>query len=59
MSGGVVAAFVGTAILVVINIAIAAFSYGRLSQKVDDCCRRITRLENTANGNGKAGKQQA
>ena len=40
----------GIGILVIINIAMVAFSYGKLSQKVSDTCRRIDRLEKIING---------
>ena len=36
-------------VLVVANIAAVAFSYGKLSQKVNDLCRRIDRVEKAVN----------
>ena len=39
----------GIVVLVCVNIAAVAYSYGKLSQKVDDLCRRVTRLENKSN----------
>jgi len=50
MTDSVLLGFAGIALLVVINIAAVAFSYGRLSQKVTDACRRIGRLEAIADG---------
>jgi len=50
MSESVLIGFISVAALVVINIVMAAFHYGRLKQQVEDACRRITRLENIANG---------
>lgn len=45
---------IGIAILVCVNIGAVAFSYGKLSQKVDDVCKRVTRLEGKSNpGEGK------
>ena len=44
---------IGTVGLVVINIAAVAYSYGKLSQKVSDLCRRIDRVEKTLNGKDK------
>ena len=38
--------------LVITNIAGVAYSYGRLSQKVNDICQRLSRLENTLNCSG-------
>ena len=40
----------GIIVLVIVNIAVAAYSYGRLSQKVNDLCRRMDRLEAIVNG---------
>ena len=42
---GIVVGFITIGFLIVINIAIAAYSYGRLSQKVTDLCRRVSQLE--------------
>ena len=36
-------------VLVVINIAGVAYSYGKLSQKVSDLCRRLERVEKVIN----------
>lgn len=52
MSDAIVAALIGVAILVMINIILVAFTYGRLSQKVDDFCRRVDKLESKVFGNG-------
>ncbi len=45
MDGGTAAVI----ILVVINIAGVAYSYGKLSQKVSDLCRRLERVEKVIN----------
>ncbi len=44
------AGFVSLIVLLVVNIAAVAFSYGSLTQKVRDICRRIERLERLING---------
>jgi len=49
MDGGTV----GVISLLVVNIAVAAYSYGRLSQKVNDLCRRVDRVEKIINNTGK------
>lgn len=36
MNGEVIAALIGIGFLVVVNIVVAAFGYGKLSQKVSD-----------------------
>lgn len=51
MDGGTV----GIMSLVVVNIALVAFSYGRLSQKVSDLCRRVNRVEAIINGRNPGG----
>ena len=49
---GALAGFLSIGFLVLLNIAIVAFTYGRLSQKVDNNGNRITRLEKIQNGKG-------
>ena len=39
---------IATLILVVINLIVVSFSYGKLSQKVSDVNRRVERLESAA-----------
>lgn len=41
---------VGVIILIITNIAVAAYGYGKLHQKVSDVYRRIERLEKLING---------
>lgn len=48
MDGGTI----GVMSLIVVNIAVAAYSYGRLSQKVNDLCRRMDRVEKIINNPG-------
>ena len=50
MEAQIVAALIGVGALVIINIIIAAYGYGRLNQKVCDLCRRVDRLEKIING---------
>lgn len=42
--------------LLLVNIAAVAYSYGKLSQKVNDLCRRIGRVEVVLNGRKKEEK---
>lgn len=49
MDGAVVGALVGVGFLTVVNISAAAFFFGKLSQKLDDVCRRVSKLENKLN----------
>ncbi len=58
MSDSVLLSLVGIALLVVINIAAVAFSYGRLSQKVNDLCQRTDRVERIINHTGIEEKSQ-
>ena len=37
--------FISLVILVVTNLILTAFNYGKLSQSVNDLCQRVTRLE--------------
>lgn len=41
--------FASIGILVVIQIALFSFGYGKLKQKVDDHCRRLDRIEKLVN----------
>ena len=50
MEAQIVAALIGVGALVIINIIIAAYGYGRLNQKVCDLCRRVDQLEKIING---------
>ena len=43
---------IAVVILVVINITGVAYSYGMLSQKVKDLCRRLDRVEKAINNRG-------
>lgn len=43
-------AIIGVGGLVILNIVIVAYGYGKLTQKVSDACRRLTRLESIING---------
>jgi len=45
MDGTILAALIGVGGLVIVNIIAQAYTYGRLSQKVDDFCGRVERLE--------------
>jgi len=42
-------ATIGVMGLIVVNIAAVAYSYGMLSQKVKDICRRMDRVERIIN----------
>jgi len=44
------AGILGIAGLVILNIIAVAFSYGMLTQKVKDLCRRMGRVEDILNG---------
>lgn len=50
MDTGITAALIGIGMLVIINIVAVAYSYGKLSQKVNDFCQRVDRLEKIENG---------
>ena len=50
MTDSVLFSFMGVATLVIINIALAAYSYGKLSQRVSDLSRRVNRIEVRMNG---------
>lgn len=41
-----------TFVAVIVNLIVLAFSYGKLSQKVEDVCRRVDRLENNRKPDG-------
>lgn len=45
MESSIIGALIGMAFLTVVNIAVVAFSYGKMTQKVDDLCRRVEKLE--------------
>jgi hypothetical protein len=49
MESGIIGALVGVAGLVIINIIMGAFTYGKLTERVIDHDRRISRLEGIVN----------
>ncbi len=52
-----IAAIIGVAGLVIVNIIIVAFGYGKLTQKVDDHSRRLGRIEDLIINGCDRGKQ--
>ena len=56
MSESLLGGIMGIALLVIINIVLVAFSYGRLSQSVSDLCRRMDRVEKIINNSGEKEK---
>ena len=44
-NAGIVIGFISLAILIIVQITLFAFGYGKLSQKVTDYCNRIDKLE--------------
>ena len=50
MTPPIVGALIGVAVLVIINIVMVAFTYGKLTERVIDHERRIVRLEGIKNG---------
>ena len=56
MDSTIIGAIIGVIVLVLINIAVVAYSYGKVCQKVSDLCRRVSRLEQLANNNCNEGK---
>ena len=55
MPGEVFGAVIGVTSLALVNIAVIAYSYGRMCQKLDDLCRRVIKLEQTINGRERDG----
>lgn len=41
--------YIAVIVLIVTNIGLVAFSYGKLTQKVKDLCRRVDKLERSVN----------
>ena len=52
MDGTVIGALVGIGFLTTINVAVVAFTYGKLTQKVKDLCERVRRVETVLNNKG-------
>ena len=49
MNLAIVGSLIGVAVLVIINIVMIAFTYGKLTERVIDHDRRIVRLEGIFN----------
>lgn len=45
MSGELVVGFVSIGVVVVVNLVVSAYHYGRLNQTVIDLCKRVDRIE--------------
>lgn len=56
MDGGAIAGFASIGVLMVFNIAAVAYSFGKVKQKVEDLCGRVTRLEDAYNNKTKRKK---
>ena len=44
-----IASFITLGLLALVNLAAVAYSYGKLTQKVNDLCGRMSRLEKQEN----------
>jgi len=49
MDGTLIGAIIGGSVLAIVNIAAIAYSYGKLTSKVEALCNRIERLERVHN----------
>jgi len=49
---GTEATLFGAAVALILNFAGIAYSYGKSTQKLNDLCRRMDRVENLLNGKG-------
>ena len=52
MANEVVAALIAVGGLVLVNIGLGLYQYGRLTQQVKDLCRRVSIVEGNTNGKG-------
>lgn len=52
MDGNIIAALIAVGGLVLVNIGIGLFHYGRYAQTIKDLCRRVARLEACINNKG-------
>lgn len=52
MDGMVIGAFIGVGVFTIVNVIVVAFSYGKLTQKVNDLCGRMERVEKLINSKG-------
>lgn len=49
METTIVGSFIGVGFLTVVNVAVIAYSYGKMSQSVRDLSKRVERIENIFN----------
>jgi len=52
MEGTAIGALVGVGFLTIVNVAVVAYTYGKLTQKVKDLCDRMSRVEGIINSQG-------
>ena len=48
------AGFIGIGALLIVQLVGFTYGYGKLTQKVNDICRRLNRIEKIENGGDKA-----
>lgn len=49
MDGSIIGSVIGVVFLTIVNVAVVSYTYGKLSQKVVELCRRVERMENRLN----------
>ena len=52
MDGGIFQGLCTIGGLVIVNIVVVAYSYGKSTQQLADLCRRVTKLENKIKNGG-------
>lgn len=50
MDSAIIGALMGIGFLTIVNVIVVAYTYGKLSQKVADFCKRVDRMESKLNG---------
>ena len=45
MDGAIIGAVSGGSVMIILNLTFFAYGYGKMSQKVDDLCSRLKRVE--------------
>lgn len=56
MDWGAIAGFTSIGLLIICNMIVVAYSYGKVKQKVDGLCQRVGRLEDAVYDNAKKEK---
>ena len=58
MDGAIATGFISIGVVLVLNLTVVAYSYGQHTQKLNDLCRRVGRIESLLNSTKSANPRE-